>query len=187
MKRTSKIRTALPAACAAAAAAFALGAAGGDAPGGRLLAEAPRISRVLALQMPAAHVRHHDFDAALAPAAWTNFIDSLDFDHVYFTQEDLDEFAPFGLQFDRLLAAGETNFPKRVFDRFVQRVAERRDFVAAAVSNDWDFAEPDAYVWRRRKEPRPADLAAQDELWTRRVKNALLAARIRCEIANENA
>ena len=186
MKRNMKTNISVTAACAAAA-AFALGAAGGDTPGGRLLAEAPRISRILARQMPAVHVRHHSFDAALAPAAWTNYIDSLDFDHVYFTQEDLDEFAPLGLRFDQVLDDGDTAFPKRVFDRFVQRVAERRDFVAAAVSNDWDFAEPDAYVWRRRKEPRPADLAAQDELWTRRVKNALLAARIRCEIANENA
>ncbi len=187
MKRFPNSRSAALAACAAAVAALAVGAANGDAPGGRLLADAPRVSRTLARQMPAAHVRYDRFDASLASAAWTNYLDSLDFDHVYFTQEDLDEFAPLGLRFDRLLAAGDTDFPKKVFDRFVQRVAERRDFVAAAVSNDWDFAEPDFYVWRRRKEPRPADLAAQDELWTRRVKNALLAARIRCEIANENA
>lgn len=187
MKRTLKTKTAALAACVATAAALASGADGGDTPGGRLLAGAADVSRVLLRQMPAAHVRHHGFDAALAPAAWTNYIDSLDFDHVYFTQEDLDEFAPLGLRFDQVLAGGDTEFPKRVFDRFVQRVAERRDFVAAAVSNDWDFAEPDAYVWRRRKEPRPADRAAQDELWTRRVKNALLAARIRCEVANENA
>ena len=67
MKRNMKTNISVTAACAAAA-AFALGAAGGDTPGGRLLAEAPRISRILARQMPAAHVRHHSFDAALAPA-----------------------------------------------------------------------------------------------------------------------
>lgn len=176
-----------PALLLAAAAAFA---AGGDAPpssGARLLAAAPRVARALARDLPLVHVRHRGFDEALAPAAWTNFLDSLDWDHSYFTQEDVAEFEPEGLRYDERLREGDTDFPRRVFDRFVRRVAERRDFVAAAVSNDWDFAEGDSYVFRRHHEPRPADRAEQDAIWTRRVKNALLAARIRCELANEEA
>ena len=174
-------------AAAAAAAVAAAGDGGAASSSGKLLANAPRVARALLRDMPAAHVRHRDFDESLAPAAWTNFLDSFDYDHVYFTQEDVDEFERAGLLYHRLLHDGDVAFPRSVFDRFVQRVAERRDFVAAAVSNEFDFAEDDSYVFRRHREPRPADRAEQDALWTRRVKNALLAARIRAELANENA
>lgn len=172
-----------------AAAAFAAAGPGDVRPSasGKLLRNAPRIARALIRDLPVAHVRHRAFEGDLVPAAWTNFLDSLDWEHVYFTQEDVAEFEPDGLRYDQLMKDGRTDLAELVFDRFVRRVAERRDFVAAAVSNDFDFAEDDSYVFRRHREPRPADRAEQDALWTRRVKNALLAARIRAELANENA
>ena len=174
----------------AAVAFAALAAAGADSAGSgasKALAAAPRTARTLLRDMPAAHILHRAFDGSLAPVAWTNFLDSLDWEHVYFTQEDVAEFEPDGLRYPELLAEGDVAFPRAVFDRFVQRVAERRDFVAAAVSNEWDFSGEDSYVFRRHREPRPADAAAQDALWERRVKNTLLVARIRAELANENA
>ncbi|MBQ9726204.1 MAG: carboxy terminal-processing peptidase [Kiritimatiellae bacterium] len=179
-----------PILAAAAALAAAVPSAADPAPetaAGRLLANAPRVAAAILRDMPLVHVRHRGFEGPLAAAAWTNFVDSLDYEHVYFTQEDVDAFAPAGRNYDALLRAGDSTWAKSVFERFVQRVAERRDFVAAAVSNDFDFAEADSYVFRRHREPRPADAAAQDALWTQRVKNALLAARIRAELANENA
>lgn len=185
-----------PAAVFLLGAAVLLGAvpASGETPGGesagsgagRALADAPLTARALLRDMPAAHILHRPFDGALAPAAWTNFLDSLDWEHVYFTQEDVAGFEPDGRRFPELLREGDVAFARAVFDRFVRRVAERRDFVAAAVSNEWDFSADDTYVFRRHREPRPADAAAQDALWEKRVKNVLLAARIRAELANEN-
>ena len=173
------------------AAGAALAAPAADAPGetaaGRLLANAPRVAAAIVRDMPLVHVRHKAFEGPLAAAAWTNFVDSLDYEHVYFTQEDLAEFEPAGLAYDALVRSGDVAWAKAVFDRFVRRVAERRDFVAAAVTNEFDFSEDDSYVFRRHREPRPADAAAQDALWTQRVKNALLAARIRRELADEAA
>ena len=143
-----------------------------------------RTGAMLCEYMRMAHFLHRPFDKDMAPLAWTNFLDSFDPQRIYFTAEDLAEFESGRTGYAELLAAGDTAFPRRVFDRFVERVADRAAFVDAALDAEYDYSEPDDYVWRRRNAPWAASAEEWDALWTRRVKNTLLAARISCEIAN---
>lgn len=154
------------------------GADEAEAEGAVRSAVGPLIGRM----MPEVHVQHRAFDASMAPLAWTNFIDSLDYPRLYFTQEDLAEFEDARLNYHKIVASGDTSFAKKVFDRYLQRVREYNAFIAPAVSNDYDFAEDETYVWRRKDATRPADKAAQEALWLQCVKNSLLIARISCEL-----
>ena len=143
-----------------------------------------RTGQMLLQYMRSLHYLHRPFDASMSPLAWTNFINSFDPQHLYFTAEDLAGFEPGRTGYAEMLASGDVAFARAVFDRFVERVAERSAFVDAALDAEYDYSEPDTYVWRRHDAPWPADRAEQDELWSRRVKNTLLAARVSCEIAN---
>lgn len=140
------------------------------------------VGPLIGRMMPEVHVKHRPFDETMAPAAWTNFIDSLDYPHLYFTQEDLAEFEYASRSYHKIVASGDTSFAKKVFDRYLQRVREYYDFVRPAVSNDYDFAQDETYVWRRKNAARPANKTAQEALWLQCVKNSLLSARISCEL-----
>jgi carboxyl-terminal processing protease len=132
-----------------------------------------------------AHVLRRPFDRSLSPAAWTNYIDSFDPQRIYFTAEDIASFEPARGNYSLLLQAGDLTFPSNVFARFVERVADRNAFAAKVAEEDFDFSGDEDYVWRRKGEPWTHQGAEQDDLWRKRVKNTLLAARVTFEIDRE--
>ena len=162
--------------------------------------EAPKTSRGSELADPArvretaelvcgllgeAHVLRKPFGEALSPAAWTNYIDSFDPQRIYFTAEDIASFEPARARYADLLKAGDLSFPSNVFATFVRRVADRNAFAAKAAEADFDFDVDEDYVWRRKGEPWTHEGAEQDDLWRKRVKNTLLAARVSFVIDRE--
>ena len=132
-----------------------------------------------------AHVLRKPFDERMSPAAWTNYIDSFDPQRIYFTAEDIDSFEPARTRYASLLRAGDLSFPSNVFARFVERVADRNAFAAKAAAEEFDFDVDEDYLWRRKGEPWPHEGAEQDDLWRKRVKNTLLAARVSFVIDRE--
>ena len=150
---------------------------------------AERAAATVARFMPETHVTHQRFTDALSPVAWTNYLNSFDSEHIYFTQEDEREFEPRRTDFLSRIAEGDVSFGEQVFRRYVQRVEERNNFVGTILSNQWDDVTADTYTFRRNATPlpRPADLDEQNALWEARIRNILLETRIGCEIANVNA
>ena len=152
------------------------------------LADPKRVRETAALVcglLGEAHVLRKPFDAKLSPAAWTNYIDSFDPQRIYFTAEDIASFEPARTRYASLLRAGDLSFPSNVFARFVERVADRNAFAAKAAAEEFDFDGDEDYVWRRKGEPWTHEGAEQDDLWRKRVKNTLLAARVSFVIDRE--
>ena len=90
--------------------------------------------------LPHLHVKHPALDAALSARAWTNFVDSLDSQHAFFTREDAEAFVRFRADYARRVAAGDLSFAKEAFDVLLRRVEDRAAYAAAAVSNEIDWA-----------------------------------------------
>jgi carboxyl-terminal processing protease len=67
------------------------------------------------------------------------------------------------------------SFADRVFDTYRQRVEERVAYVETLLKTPFDFSVEETYRWKRRDAPWPADVAAQNELWRRRLKNEVLS------------
>ena len=147
---------------------------------------AEAVSRLLPDVMPEIHLMHRNFDETMSPFAWTNYLDSLDFERAYFTQEDINEFKQYENTFHVLMRSGDLSFAQLAFDRLRQRVNERMEFVRANVTNDFDFTASGTYTWKRKDVPWPADSAEQDALWTKRIANSILAYRVNSQIASEN-
>lgn len=158
-----------------------------DLPEAAPLEDAKEIAQLVSRYMPELHVTHRRFDDTLSPAAWTNYFNAFDPGHIFFTQEDEKEFEPQRLNYLSQIAAGNVEFGQQLFQRYVLRTAERCAFVNSILSNKWDEATDETYVFRRDKLPRPANRAEQDAVWEGRIRNILLDARIACQIANQNA
>ncbi len=143
------------------------------------------IAKLLCEHMPDVHLLHKAFDEAMSTSAWTNYLNSLDYQHVFFVQSDIDEFEAFKTQLPREMKAGDLTFPKTVFNRLRDRVRDRVDFVENNVTNEVDFTTDRTYQWKRDDLPWPADRAEQDELWRSMIDNSLISSMVSTTLANE--
>ena len=145
--------------------------------------KAEAAARAVAQLLPQLHVMHPAPNESLSARAWTNFVNSLDSQHVFFTREDIERLERSRLDYAKRVADGDLAVAKEAFDLLVKRVADRAAFSALAVSNDIDWASGGQYRWDRHDAPFCAEGEEMDALWRDRVKNALLASRVAWEIS----
>jgi carboxyl-terminal processing protease len=107
----------------------------------------------------------------------TEFCEQLDPAKLYLTQADVDRFRiRYGKSLDMYLQRGNLTPAFEIHTLFARRVRERAAFVAAVLADPaLDLNRPGTFPSDRRKAPWPADEAALDDLWRRRVQLDLLA------------
>ena len=149
----------------------------------------PEIARRVTRQLGYNHLSGERFDDRLSALAWTNLVDSLDFDHTLLTQEDLARIEGKKTQIDDMIARGDLSFGYDLMQLVRERLLERCDFVETVLKEPepFDFTTDETYVWKRRKAERPADRAAQRELWRTALKNEYLALTLAKQLDAEEA
>ena len=104
-----------------------------------------------------------------------NYMEALDYNHAFFLNSDLkayqDTYAP---QLAQLTQNGNITPAFEVFAGFNERVRARLDWIKKRLSLPFDFSSDQSYELDRSKVGWPADQAAADELWERRLKFDLL-------------
>ena len=131
---------------------------------------AQKVARVL----PSVHLLQQQVNDDISQKAWTNLINSFDFDHSYFLRSDVEAFTNMQFRIDDALKAGDLSFPFEVNRVFRERVEQRYAFVTNLLAKGSAFTEGESYMWKRKDAPWPATLAEQDELWRKRIKNEIL-------------
>ena len=131
---------------------------------------AQKVARVL----PSVHLLQQQMNDDLSQKAWTNLINSFDFDHSYFLRSDVEAFTNMQFRIDDALKAGDISFPFEINRVFRERVEQRYVFVTNLLAKGTAFTEDESYTWKRKDAPWPATLAEQDELWRKRIKNEIL-------------
>lgn len=149
----------------------------------------PEIARRVVRQLASAHLSGERFGDRLSAVAWTNLVDSLDFDRTLLTQEDLRRLEPLRTQIDDRLARGDLAFGYDLMQLIRERLEARCDYVEALLKEEapFDFTKDDTFVWKRRKAERPADAAEQKALWRAALKNEYLALTLAKELDAEEA
>ncbi len=108
-----------------------------------------------------------------------NYFQILDYNHLYFTQGDVDEFNG---RFSPTLAAdilrGDLSAPREIFTRFRQRVEDRVAKNKEVAAAPHDFSSDKAVQIDRKKAPWPATLEEADQLWADRIEAELLQERL---------
>ncbi len=133
------------------------------------------IARIVVKMMPLHHYEHLQPDDALSERLFQAYFDHLDPEHSFFLASDLTEFASFKPGLCDLLQLGKPDFAYRVYERMVQRVRERVEFVRAEVKKPMDFTTDETLLIDRSKAPWCKDRAELDALWALRVKNQMLS------------
>ena len=104
-----------------------------------------------------------------------NYMEALDYNHAFFLNSDLKAYQDtYATQLAQLTQNGNITPAFEVFAGFNERVRARLDWIKKRLSLPFDFSSDQSYELDRSKVGWPADQAAADELWERRLKFDLL-------------
>ncbi len=122
-----------------------------------------------------AHYSGRPFDEAMSRRVLGNYIDDLDFDHLYLTQGDIESLvASYGPTLGNEILAGKTEPPLKIFEVYRARVVERIAKVRALLKQPFDFKGARTVETSREHSPWPKDEAEADALWRDRIEGELL-------------
>ena len=104
-----------------------------------------------------------------------NYLQMLDYMHLYFTQDDVNEFmSRFAPTLSSQIPSGDLNAPREIFTRFRQRVEERVSKNKALAEAPHDFKSSKTVEIDRKKAPWPVSTEEADRLWSDRIEAELL-------------
>jgi carboxyl-terminal processing protease len=120
------------------------------------------------------HYRPLPLDDAMSAQIFKRYLDSLDGDKLFFTQADINRFAPYRNTLDDAIKTEHLQPAFDIFNVYLQRVGERVAFAQALLKLDFDFSGKDGWAWDRKDAPWAPDTKALDVLWREYVKNDVL-------------
>lgn len=134
------------------------------------------------------HVLRRPFDDEMSRRAWTNLVSGYDYNRMVFLKSDIDGFAKMETRIDDALAKGDVSFVYAMHSRFLQRIAERVDFVTNLLHGaEFDFSVDEDYMWRRKDAEWPSTVDEQNEIWRKRIKNEMLSMVLGRELDKEES
>lgn len=101
----------------------------------------------------------------------------LDYNHLFFTQKDIDEFASkYGSAIQDDILLGNLDPAYEIYDRFLDRLEDRTEKIRKLLEKDYTFNSNRTAQINRDKAPWPADEAEADRIWKARIEAELLQA-----------
>jgi carboxyl-terminal processing protease len=148
--------------------------------------QAGRIAQLVGLILERHHYRQAKLDDSISQGFLTNYLNALDYNHMIFLQSDVDDLeAKYANKLDDATRAGQVQPAFRIYQVYMDRLAERNLLVQKLLKQDFDFTEDDNFIVARNKEPWPKDDADAAKLWRQRVKYELLQGRLSKEKPEE--
>ncbi len=133
-----------------------------------------KIAKVVAKLIQDYHYDRVKLDDTISSKIYDEYFLQLDPNRYFFTAPDLEEFSSKRYILDDLLSLGNVDFAFKVYDRFLQRISERVEYVKENVENTYDFTSDDYIILDRTDGPWAKDREELDEIWRKRLKNQLL-------------
>lgn len=118
---------------------------------------------------------------ALSEQIYEGFLEDLDPSKSYFLASDIAEFSSLKHQLDDTLLRGDLNPAFTIFNRYHQRVLARFESILAQLDKGadvYDFEIDESLELDREEAPWATTNAELDDLWRKRVKNAVLNLRL---------
>jgi carboxyl-terminal processing protease len=121
------------------------------------------------------HYTHQPLNAEMSQKFLRNYLELLDFSHLFFTQKDVDALtAKYGTALADDVLLGNLKPAYEIYDLYQKRVDERVAKVKELLKQPMEFKSDATVEMRREKAPWPKDEAQADQLWHNRVANELL-------------
>src|ERR1700736_3919209 len=121
------------------------------------------------------HYTHQQLNAEMSQKFLRNYLELLDFSHLFFTQKDVDALtAKYGTALADDVLLGNLKPAYEIYDLYQKRVDERVAKIKELLKQPMDFKTNDTVEVRREKAPWPKDEADADQLWRGRIASELL-------------
>src|SRR5579863_1998348 len=134
-------------------------------------ATARKIGRILEDQ----HYSRAAIDDKMSDTIFQRYLEFLDGQRSYFLASDINDFNAYHYQFGDMIRTGNIDPAYLIFARFQQRNRERMQHALASLQTEPDWTLNETFEFDRIHAAWPADAAAMDELWRKRVKNDALS------------
>jgi len=115
--------------------------------------------------------RPRALDEAMEKDVFKRYLETLDSGKQFFTQADIDSFAPFQAHVGSAIRDGELDPAFGVFAVYKQRVGQRVAYARKLLNQNFDFSGNEKFEYDREKVPWAANEAELDTLWRQQVMN----------------
>lgn len=121
------------------------------------------------------HYTHQQLNAEMSQKFLRNYIELLDFSHLFFTQKDVDALtAKYGTALADDVLLGNLKPAYEIYALYQKRVDERVAKIKELLKQPMEFKGNETVELRREKAPWPKDEGEADQLWRGRIASELL-------------
>ncbi|MFM7375604.1 MAG: carboxy terminal-processing peptidase, partial [Chthoniobacterales bacterium] len=152
------------------------------------------IASTVARMLESAHYNRQQLNREVEPGvtqaqrALGKFFEILDYNRLFFTQEDIDEFTgKYGNSIQDDILLGNLDPAYEIYDRFLDRVEDRVAKIKKQLDKEYAFDSDKTTELTRDKAPWASDQAEADRIWEARIEAELLQAIIAERSLEENA
>jgi carboxyl-terminal processing protease len=134
------------------------------------------------------HYLHLPLDELLSTRFYSNYLNTLDPQHIHFLQTDLDEFDRYRTNMAILVGLGDTTPAYLIYNRFMQRLEERTAYALELLRTDpFEFTADEDMPLSRKNAAPPKDMNEARQLWRQRLRYEYLQEKLNKESRGELA
>lgn len=139
-----------------------------------------KIAGLVSILLTKSHYLGQKMTPAVSQRFFDLYLDALDPQHFYFTQEDLKEWASLRDNVGPLSEKGDTSPAQKIFDRLRQRNDAQVKYVGELLKNSepFTFATDETISLDFKKAARPANVEAAQALWEKRLRYEYLTEKL---------
>jgi carboxyl-terminal processing protease len=135
------------------------------------------VGKRMAMALQNGHFARPEFGPELSNQFLDDYLKSLDYGRIYFTQQDIDHFREeYGPRLHTMLLQGKSMLAaEEIYRAFQKRVQARVDLAERILeSKEFDFSKDESVQRSRKDAPWPKDEKEAEELWRLQIKEAVL-------------
>ncbi len=134
-----------------------------------------KVAYLTASMLERSHYSRKEFNEKVSSQFLDLYLDSLDPQHIHFTQADIAEFEPYRTNLNHLIltenGVGDANAGCVIFNRFLQRLTERTAYAESLLKTDkFDFNSDERITINRKGLAAPKDVTEAKQLWRERLR-----------------
>ena len=120
------------------------------------------------------HYRKKSIDNTLSSSMFDAYLKSLDPNHNFFLNEDIQNFSIYRYKLDEALKEADLEPAFDIFRIYRKRVKERINYAVSELKKEFDFEIDEDYLFDRRDLTWANDVDELNNYWRKRVKNDML-------------
>lgn len=134
----------------------------------------PEVNKMVTRILSRYHYRQVELNDSISSIVFDNYIESLDYNKLYFLKSDLDNFEKYRYTFDENLYLGKLLPAYRIFNTYKKRMGERIDYALEILEKGFDFTIDETYKINREDEPWAKSVDELNDLWRKKLKHEAL-------------